>query len=163
MKSSTSGLSYRSFLFVIGQAKIFRINFLVLLLALISTVTSNAHQLQISDFAIFSGNGGPGTTNPGASGYGVIFGSSSTINGGAIGSYSLMQTTGGANFSCNIFSQGKVILANGNTVTGRITAANSAAVSGNIVQVGSNAVLSGIIDANGNVNVQSGTVTGPVH
>src|SRR6266446_9477776 len=122
----------------------------------------SAQQLQITDFVMFSGNGGTGTTNPGSSGYGVIFGSSTTINNGAIGSYALVKTTGNSNISANIFSKGKVILANGNTVSGRITAANSAGVSGTILQVGSNANLTGVIDVNGNITVGGGSVSGPV-
>jgi len=121
-----------------------------------------AQQLQIFDFVMFSGNGGAGTTNPGSSGYGVIFGSSTTITNGAIGSYALVKTTGNSNISANIFSGGKVILANGSTVSGRITAANSAGLSGTILQVGSNANLSGVIDVNGNITVGGGTVSGPV-
>ena len=124
---------------------------------------SYAQTTVLSDYVMFSGNGGAGTTAPGSSGYGVIFGSSSTITGGAIGSFYLVQTTGGANLSTNIYSGGKVILANGNSVSGRITAQNTSSLSGTILSAGSNAVLSGILDVNGNVVVQSGTVSGPVH
>lgn len=138
------------------------LSFLAMLCAALMASTVQAQVTQITDYAMFSGNGGPGTTNPGASGYGVILGSSTNINGGNIGSYALVQTTGGASFSGNIYSGGKVILANGNSVTGRITAANSAALSGTIFQAGSSQILSGNIDVNGNIVVGSGTVTGIV-
>jgi hypothetical protein len=135
----------------------------IALLLSLTALNSNAQVTNLSDYVMFSGNGGAGTTAPGSGGYGVIFGSSSTITGGAIGSYSLVQTTGGAALSTNIYSGGKVILANGNSVSGRITAQNTASLSGNILQTGSGAVLSGVIDVNGNINIQSGTVSGPVH
>ena len=130
--------------------------------AAIFVSVSNAQVLQITDFVMFAGNGGPGTTNPGPSGYGVIMGSSSTITGGSVGSYEKVQTTGGTSFYSNIYSGGTVDLTNGNTVTGRITAANSAGASGTILSVGSNSVLSGNIDINGNIVVQGGTVSGIV-
>src|SRR5689334_13649069 len=93
-----------------------------------SVLSTSAQVTNLSDYVMFSGNGGTGTTAPGSAGYGVIFGSSSTITGGAIGSYSLVQTTGGAALSTNIYSGGKVILANGNSVSGRITAQNTASL-----------------------------------
>src|SRR5690242_3466865 len=124
---------------------------------------SNAQTTVLTDYVMFSGNGGAGTTAPGSAGYGVIFGSGSTITGGSIGSYRLVQTTGGSDLTTNIYSGGKVTLANGNHVSGRITAQNlyPAPVSGTVLSAGSNAMLSGVLDANGNITVQSGTVTGP--
>src|SRR3569832_306405 len=140
-----------------------------LFVALFSSVcllqTASAQVTTINDYVMFSGNGGTGTTAPGSAGYGVIFGSGSTIIGGNIGSYRLVQTTGGADLTCNIYSGGKVSLANGNHVSGRVTAQNlyPAPVAGTVLQAGSNALLSGVLDANGNIVAQSGTVTGPVH
>ncbi|HLG34877.1 MAG TPA: hypothetical protein VI757_08370, partial [Bacteroidia bacterium] len=133
----------------------------VMLCGIIS-FNANAQTTVLSDYVMFSGNGGAGTTAPGSAGYGVFFGSSSTITGGAIGSDELVQTTGGANLTTAIYSGGKIILANGNSVSGPISAANTASASGTILSVGSNAVLSGVINVNGNIEVQSGTVSGPV-
>lgn len=121
-----------------------------------------AQQLPISDFAIFSGNGGPGTTNPGADGYGVMFAAPPTGTSGAIGSYASVTSTASANIAVNINSGGTVTLANGNSVSGKITAANTAGISGTVLQVGSNANLTGKIDVNGNIVVGSGVVAGPV-
>src|SRR5437868_2167035 len=84
----------------------------------------SAQTTVLADYVMFSGNGGAGSTAPGSAGYGVIFGSSSTITGGSIGSYRLVQTTGGADLTTNIYSGGKVTLANGNHVSGRVTAQN---------------------------------------
>src|SRR5258705_1694401 len=126
-------------------------------------LNSSAQVTNLSDYVMFSGNGGAGTTAPGTGGYGVIFGSSSTITGGAIGSYSLVQTTGGATLTTNIFSAGKVILSKGKSLSGRVTAQNTASLTGNILQTGSGVVLSGVLDVNGNINITSGTVSGPVH
>src|SRR5258706_2753951 len=147
---------------ILSKAGIY-LNCIAAVLFSLATSNSNAQVTTISDYVMFSGNGGVGTTAPGSAGYGVIFGSSSTITGGIIGSNVLVQTTGGATLTSNIYSGGKVILANGNSVSGRVTAQNAAALSGNIFQTGSNAVISGVIDVNGNINIQSGTVTGPVH
>src|SRR5690349_3779177 len=89
------------------------ISFLLLAIGLFPK-SSRAQQTLVSDYVMFSGNGGAGTTNPGSSGYGVIFGSSTTITNGAIGSYAMVKTTGNSNISANIFSGGTVVLANGN-------------------------------------------------
>ncbi|MBK5284521.1 MAG: hypothetical protein JJE25_03900, partial [Bacteroidia bacterium] len=138
-------------------------NAFALFVVLVSSQTANAQVTTYTDYVMFSGNGGAGTTNPGSDGYGVIFGSGSTITGGAIGSFAKVLTTGGANFSANVFSGGIVNLGNGTTVSGRITAQNSGSVSGTILNVGSNSNLTGRLDANGNIVVQGGTVTGPVY
>src|SRR5258707_15030850 len=63
----------------------------------------------ITDYVLYSGNGGPGTTNPGSMGYGLILGSGTTINHGAIGAASMVNMTGGTTMSANVFSGGKVI------------------------------------------------------
>jgi len=128
---------------------------------LIST-NSEAQQLNIRDFALFSGSGGTGTTIPPSPGYGVQIGSSITINGGSVGSYTLIQTTGNATINSNIYSGGKVTLTNSNVVDGKITAANSASLPGTILSVGSSASLSGNIDVNGNIVIGGGTVSGVV-
>src|SRR5688572_8527064 len=94
----------------------------IALLLFLTVLNSNAQVVDVSQCVMLSGNGGPGTTAPGSGGYGVIFGSSSTITGGVISSYHLVQTTGGANITSDIYSGGRVILANGNSVSGRITA-----------------------------------------
>jgi Subtilase family/Secretion system C-terminal sorting domain/MBG domain (YGX type) len=121
-----------------------------------------AQQLTISDFAMFSGNGGAGTTVPSSPGYGVQIGSSITINGGSVGSYTLVQTTGNAAINANIYSGGKVSITNSNIVSGKIAAANSGALSGTILSVGSSATLGGNIDVNGNIVIGGGTVSGTV-
>src|SRR5947207_2080230 len=58
-------------------------------------------QLKTSDFTIFGSTG-------------VQIGSSNTINGGSVGSYVLVQSTGNAAINSNINSGGKIILANSN-------------------------------------------------
>ena len=126
------------------------------------SINSEAQQLRIGDFAIFSGSGGPGTTTAPFPGYGVQIGSSITINGGAIGSYTLVQTTGNATINSNIYSGGKITLTNSNVVDGKIAAANSDSSPGTILSVGSSALLSGNIDVNGNIVIGGGTVSGIV-
>ncbi|MBA4055076.1 MAG: hypothetical protein C0490_10215, partial [Marivirga sp.] len=69
--------------------------FLLLSVFLISlTAAGQQVPLQMSDFSLFSGAGGPGTTQPLAPGHAVQLGSSSNITGGAIGSLKLVKTTG---------------------------------------------------------------------
>jgi hypothetical protein len=111
-------------------------------------------QLQVKDFAIFSGTS-------------TQIGSSTTINGGSVGSKTLVQTTGTATFNANIYSGGKVTLANSNTVSGKIAAANLASLTGTILSVGTSASLRDNIDVKGNIvigisgSVVSDTVTHP--
>ena len=78
-----------------------------------SAITSFA---QLKNFVIFGGTG-------------VQIGSSNTINGGSVGSYTLVQSTGNAAINSNIHSGGKIILANSNIAGisgGTISAANTA-------------------------------------
>ena len=129
---------------------------------LFSLTSLNLSAQNFYNYLILSGNGGPGTTPPGANGYGVILGSSTALTGGVIGSYELVQTTGGAVLP-TVNSWGRVILANGNTVNGPVNAKNNANLTGNILSAGSNAVLAGPVNVNGDINIQSGIVTGPVN
>ena len=131
------------------------------ILSLISS-TSNAQSPSMRDFAIFAGSGLPGSAAPPSPGYGVQIGSSITINGGSVGSYKLIQTTGNASIQSNIYSGGKVVLTNSNVVAGKIAAANSDSLSGTILSVGSSTNLSGNIDVYGNIVIGGGTVSGIV-
>ena len=124
---------------------------------LLSIPTSDlkAQQLKISDFTLFSGPNGTGTT---------LIGSSIVINGGAVGARKLVQTTGNVTFTAgtNIHSGDKIILTNSNVVGGKITAANSSLSTGTVLSVGSSTNISGNIDVNGNVVIGGGTVSGKV-
>ena len=114
------------------------------------SAASTYAQLKTSDFTIFGGTG-------------VQIGSSNTINGGSVGSYTLVQSTGNAAINSSINSGGKITLANSNVagmVGGKITAANSASSAGTILSVGSSAMLKGNIDVNGNIVIGGGTVSG---
>lgn len=123
-------------------------------------------QTSISDYVVFGGNGacpnGPGQAPCNSPGCAVVIGGSSVINGGSVGSFKLVKSTGTVTFNGNIFSGGTVTLANNNKVTGRITAANSPTTSGTILSVGFYANLGGNIDVNGKIVVGSGTVSGKV-
>jgi len=116
----------------------------------------------MSDFVLFSGHGGPGTTVPVNPGYVVQISSSSTISGGAIGSLRSVITTGSASINSNILSRGTITLANSNTVNGLLSAANTQGITGTVVSVGSGAVLGGNLEVNGNIVVSGGTVSGRV-
>ncbi|HEX7847905.1 MAG TPA: hypothetical protein VF476_19025, partial [Chitinophagaceae bacterium] len=109
--------------------------------------------MRLTDFTVYSGPTGPGTS---------LIGSSITINNGAVGATRLVQTTGNATINANIHSGDKVILTNSNIVRGRITAANSSSSSGTILSVGSSTNISGPIDVNGNIVIGGGTVSGVV-
>ncbi|HNQ00587.1 MAG TPA: polymer-forming cytoskeletal protein, partial [Bacteroidia bacterium] len=136
----------------------------VLFIAMILSISfqSFAQTLPISDFVIFSGNGGSGTTSPPSPGYGVQMGASTTVSGGSIGAYSLIQSTGTASIGANIYSDGKVTIANSNVISGKISARNSSNLTGTILSVGSSANLGGDIDVKGNIVVGGGTVSGRV-
>ncbi len=118
------------------------------------TVCSNAQvQTNISDYIVFGGTSGvlPGHTPPAAPGYGVQLGSSSNLQGGSVGSFQLVKSTGNLTINANIYSGGKVDLANSNTISGKITAANAYAGSGNILSAGSNINIGNNVDVNGNI------------
>ncbi|MDH4298146.1 MAG: hypothetical protein OEV74_17850, partial [Cyclobacteriaceae bacterium] len=144
--SSKSLLSRTSILFYIS---------LFLFWLITNTGFAQSPQPKMSDFVLYSGNGGAGTTTPANPGYAVQLGSSVNVTGGSIGSSILVQTTGNAAIRGNIFSKGAIVLANGSTVSGDIAASNT-------ISVGSNALLgtntTNRIDANGNIVVGGGTV-----
>ena len=108
----------------------------------------------LRDYTVLSGPNGTGTT---------IIGSSININGGAVGAYTLVQTTGNVAFNnASMHSGDKIILTNSNIVSGKITAANSSGSTGTVLSVGSSATITGNIDVNGNVVIGGGSVTGIV-
>jgi len=128
-------------------------------------VPSSAQQLRISDFVLFAGNGsvaGSQSPVPSGPGYAVQLSSSTTINGGRIGSAVLVKTTGNSAITGSIHSKGRVELANSNLVTGSISAENNGIQSGNSVVIGSSLSLAGNIDANGNITIGGGTISGYV-
>src|SRR5688572_3879792 len=115
-------------------------------------------QLTPNDFTLLSGPDGTGTT---------LIGSSITVNGGIIGAYKLVQTTGNVTINnSNIYSRDKIVLTNSNIVGGKIAAAanfpNSPLSTGTILSVGSSTSISGNIDVYGNVVIGGGTVSGTV-
>ena len=114
-------------------------------------------QLTPRDFTLLSGPNSPGTT---------LIGSSITINGGKVGAYKLVQTTGNTTINADIISGDKIILTNSNIVNGRISAAanypNLPISTGTILSVGSSTSISGNIDVNGNIVIGGGTVLGTV-
>lgn len=129
----------------------------------------------ITDYVIFGGAKSgmiatpPNLTTPASPGYGVQIGYSSYIQGGSIGSYTLIKsvgnmTCGTATLKTNIYSGGTVVLANNNAVTGNIAAGiyNTAPASGTIFSAGTGEAFSGRIDINGNIVIGGGSVTGTV-
>jgi len=116
-----------------------------------------SQQLKMTDFVIFGGGG----TCPTCA---VQMGPSTVVNGGSVGSYKFVTSTGTINLTGNIYSGGTVQLAGSNTVSGKITAGNSQGLSllTNVLTVGSTAKLGGNIDALASVSVTSGTVSGKV-
>src|SRR5437868_6322637 len=109
-----------------------------------------AQQIKVSDFALFGGTAG------------VEISSSTSIQGGSIGSFTNVKTTGSSTLNANIYSGGTIQLNNKIVVTGKITAANSKALTGTILSVGSSANIGGNIDVNGNIVIGGGTVSGKV-
>ncbi|PWT78808.1 MAG: hypothetical protein C5B59_01055, partial [Bacteroidetes bacterium] len=125
---------------------------------------SQSQQLSITDFAIMGGSATPqpGASTPAVPGRAVQLGSSTNIQGGAVGSFILVTTTGNTVINANVYSNGTVQLTNSNTVTGRIAVANSSSAGGNVLSVGSNASIGGNIDVNGNILIGGGSVGGMV-
>ncbi|HEX4852278.1 MAG TPA: hypothetical protein VFV08_15790, partial [Puia sp.] len=125
---------------------------------------SEGQQLKITDFAIFGGSASPlqGAANAPSPGRGVQLSSSTSIQGGSVGSYIQVTSSGSLTINGNVYSNGTVQLNNGNSVSGRIAVGNSSSISGNALSVGSNAIIGGNIDVNGNINIKSGTVSGQV-
>ena len=128
----------------------------------ISGFPLSAQQTNITDYVFFGGKPAAGQTPPASPGYGVFIATSNSVQGGIIGSYELVRSTGNLVVNGNIFSGGRVELANSNTVSGRITVANPSFLPGNVLTVGSNAVLQGNIDVHGSILISGGIVTGQV-
>ena len=134
------------------------IRLIILLVVSLSTGQLIAQNLKVTDFVIYT------TDAPSLSGTNtnVTISSSTTINGGFIGSSRLVTSTGNSNIKAGIFSDGIIQLSNGNTVAGKIAANNILNQSGNALTVGSNASLQGDIDVRGNILVSGGKVLGTV-
>ena len=81
--STTKAVSFSYFI----PAKVFSMArvFLVMLSFGLGIESTFAQQLQLTDFVLFSGSGGPGTTAPSAPGYGVILGNTNNIINGTVG------------------------------------------------------------------------------
>ncbi len=107
----------------------------------------------------------------------VIWGSASaqvgysSIQGGSIGSYTLVKsvgnmTAGTSTNKTNIYSGGTVVLANSNVVKGNMTAGiyplPSVIPSGTIFSAGTSEAFTGNIDVYGDIVIGGGTVTGIV-
>ncbi|MBL7877375.1 MAG: hypothetical protein JNL53_17045, partial [Cyclobacteriaceae bacterium] len=126
------------------------------------TQGQQAQQLQMSDFVLFSGAGGPGTSSCNSPGNSVQIASSSTVTGGSVGSLVLVKTTGPVTITGTVHSKGTISLANSNCVTGDITASNSSTTSGTVLLAGSNSALGGNIDVKGKIVVSGGVVSGRI-
>lgn len=140
---------------------------LLFLLQFIFTGTSLlAQETRISDYVIFSGDGSyPGAVEqrkPARPGCSVQLGSLSYIQGGSVGSYGLIKSTGNVTFESNIYSRASIYLSNNNTISGRISAANIPDSKGSALLIGAGASIKGNIDVNGDILVKGGTVDGIV-
>ena len=111
------------------------------------SINSNGQQLKISDFVLF----GSASVN---------ISPAANIQGGSIGSFSFIKTSGKATLNTNIYSGERIQLSNNNTVSGRITAANPFGLRVTALSIGSSAKIGGNIDVNGNIRIGSGTVSG---
>src|SRR4029078_483778 len=129
-----------------------------ILITLCSTI-SNAQQLKISDFVLFGGSAENTIQNPYSTG--VKIGSNVKIQGGFVGSYGLIKSTGKLTLSGDVYSDRNIQLSNYNEV-GNISAANSKGATGNILSIGYSAKITGNIDVNGDIAIKSGTVSGKV-
>lgn len=110
---------------------------------------SIAQQLQTSDFVLFGGSG-------------VSISPYSKIDGGSIGSFSLIKAANSSTFNTNLYSGGNIAMADSNTIVGKIAAANSAGLKRGTILLTGSVNISGNIDVNGNIVIGSGTVAGKV-
>src|SRR5688572_21637600 len=136
--------------------------FFALALSLVSFLAS-AQQLNIREFVLFGGSGNcptPGQTNPLFPGCGVQIGTSGSVMGGKIGSYTLVKTTGNAQLNADIRTGGQLQLSNSNTVNGTIAVGNNTPTSNIIFTAGSNFSVSDNVYVNGSSTVGSGTLSG---
>jgi len=121
----------------------------------VSAQTPNTVQRAVRDFVLLSGSNSPGTT---------LIGSSITINGGSVGAYKMVQTTGNATINSNIYSADKITLTNSNVVKGDLSAAANypgpPITSGTILSIGSSASITGKADVFGSVVWGGGTISG---
>ena len=127
---------------------------------------------KITDYVIFGGK--KETTVPAQTlpptppGYAVQLGSSCNIQGGSIGSYHLIKSTGNLTLGTNIYSGGLVQLANSNVVTGKISATNATTLpspvpsTSPVISIGSSATLGDSIEVEGSIVIGGGTLSGPV-
>lgn len=140
---------------------------LLLLLSGIIILSSRLYAQQPTssrDYVLFGGGlncPAQGQTTPATPGCAVQIGPSTTIVSGAVGSYSLIKTTGTATFR-NLYSGGKVELANGNNITGEISVANNQNATGTILTIGSGGAITGNINVKGNTVNSGSSVNGSV-
>ena len=151
-----SGLAF------LAYTKTFLTTVAFIVCATASINTSEAQNLQITDFVLFAGDGTnpAGTAVPPAPGYGVSIGTSNTINGGNIGARVLVKSSG--NITGDVRSGQRVEFANSIIMNGSIYAANGNASTGSTVLAGSSLALTGSILANGNISVGGGSISGSV-
>ncbi len=112
-------------------------------------IEASAQQLQAGNFVLFGGSGG------------VSISSNSNIKGGSVGSFNIIKADYSSILSTNLYSGGKVVIADSNIVSGRIASANSKGLRGTILLTGS-ITVSGNIDVNGNIVIGGGAVSGRV-
>ncbi|MES2891093.1 MAG: S8 family serine peptidase, partial [Bacteroidota bacterium] len=138
----------------------------VLLMGVILALGNPLQAQTMRDYVVFGGAANcpnnPGQTTPPFPGCGVQIGSSTKIDGGAIGSYQLIKSTGNTTINSNLFSGGTIDLANSNIVKGKISVANLSGAQGTILSIGSSVNISGTVDVNGNIVIGGGTVSGKV-
>lgn len=148
-----------------NKLNITRWRLLALVIFLFFSSTLYSQQLKLTDFVIFAGQNPPSlnnVTSPASPGFAVNIGSATTISGGHIGSYNLVNSTGNSALSCDINSGGIINLANGTTVKGNITAQNQNKLSGVVLSMGSNEYVQNNIAAAGNITIGGGTIAGSV-
>ncbi|RYG52188.1 MAG: hypothetical protein EOO01_07050 [Chitinophagaceae bacterium] len=136
----------------------------LLSLLLIFSSELSAQQTTFRNYVLFGGGMGcpsQGQTNPDTPGCAVQIGPSTTILTGAVGSYNLIRTTGTASLK-NLYSGGRMQLANNNTVVGEISVANTQSTTGTILTIGSGGSITGNINVKGNTVNSGSPVNGSV-
>src|SRR3954466_2525032 len=118
-----------------------------LLIVTSAPFSSQSQNLKTTDFVLY--------------GKRVQIASSSSINNGAVGALSYVQTSGTVNFGGSVYSDSAIIFNNSNTVNGVLKANYSRVsliTSGTAISIGSNALLKDSVVAKGNVSIGGGSV-----
>ena len=117
-----------------------------------------AQSSQIQDYVILAGS----NTCTNAGSCGVSIGPNNTIYSGQIGSYNGIVTSSNLIYSGSFYANQLINLSGGNQISGSIYVANPDADTNTMLISGSSTSIGGNLLVNGNISINSGSVSGTV-